>query len=316
MSNCRMKKARQQIILRNGLAVIVTALSFLSIGWANIEVAAQPTTEGLQGREGVSLKWLGNAGWEIRAGQTVILIDPFLTRQEAKAGVEWKTDEDSVSKIISKADFIFAGHSHADHVGDVPFIAKKFGSKVIGSRTTTNIALTGGVNKSQLVTISGGEKLDFEGFSVQVIESEHGGTRRSGRTRRPKFEEITKPLAGPLKGGDFVEGGCYLYYFTFGKHRVLHQSTAGFIEENLNGLQPDVLLMAATDRTYDLARVLKTLSPKTIILQHFDEWRAPVSQGLPAGNRRRAQRFANDIRAIDPAIKTLIPDFFAPITLE
>ena len=43
---------------------------------------------------------------------------------------------------ITKADFIFAGHSHADHIADIPVIAKRFGAKVIGSRTTTNIALT------------------------------------------------------------------------------------------------------------------------------------------------------------------------------
>src|SRR5262245_25255810 len=162
----------------------------------------------------VVLKWLGNAGWEIRAGETTILIDPFLTRKEANPGAEWKTDENAVLKVISKADYIFAGHSHADHIGDLPFIAKRYGSKVIGSRTTTNIVLTAGVDKSQLVTISGGEKLDFKDFSVKVIESEHGGVRQSGRIRRSRFEEITKPWPGPLRGGDFVEGGCYLHYFT------------------------------------------------------------------------------------------------------
>src|SRR5262249_3959620 len=126
--------------------------------------------------------------------------------------------------------YIFAGHSHADHIGDLPFIAKRFGSKVIGSRTTANIALTAGVDKSTLLAISGGEKLDFEEFSVQVIESTHGGVRRGGRILRSKFEEITKPWLGPVSGADFVEGGCFLYYFALGKHRVLHQSTAGFIE--------------------------------------------------------------------------------------
>src|SRR5437870_1248331 len=314
MSVTVMKKRRRSVSLIKSFGTFLISLLLLN-GWQPEKLRAQATGDQPQEKDAVVLKWLGNAGWEIRAGKTVILIDPFLTRKEAAAGVEWKTDEDAVLKVVSTADYIFAGHSHADHIGDIPFIAKKFGSKVVGSRTTTNIALTAGVNKSQLVTINDGEKLDFERFSVQVIESEHGGIRRGGRTRRPKFEEITKPWPGPLKGGDFVEGGCYLYYFTFGKHRLLHQSTAGFIEENLTGLQPDVLLMAATDRTYDLARVLKTPSPKTIILHHFDEWRAPVSQGIPAGNRRRAQRFANDIRAVNPAIKTVIPDFFAVFTL-
>ena len=41
----------------------------------------------------LTLKWLGNAGWEIQFGETVIFIDPFITRGEANRSVEWKTDE-------------------------------------------------------------------------------------------------------------------------------------------------------------------------------------------------------------------------------
>ena len=40
------------------------------------------------------MKWLGTAGWEMRVGDTTILIDPFLTRRVAAAGVEWKTNEE------------------------------------------------------------------------------------------------------------------------------------------------------------------------------------------------------------------------------
>jgi L-ascorbate metabolism protein UlaG (beta-lactamase superfamily) len=80
----------------------------------------------------LTVKWLGDAGWEIQFGETIILIDPFLTRGEASRGVEWKTDEHAVLKVIKRADYIFAGHSHADHIADVPFIATKFGPKVIG----------------------------------------------------------------------------------------------------------------------------------------------------------------------------------------
>ena len=265
-------------------ATILLLLYVLIRVWQPAQVRAQVSAAGeTQEKDSVVLKWLGNAGWEIQIGQTIILIDPFLTRGEANLGAEWKTDEAAVLNAIKRADYIFAGHSHADHIADIPFIAKKFGSKVIGSRTTTNIALTAGVDKSQLVTISGGEKLNFKDFSVQVIESEHGGIRRGGRIRRSKFEEITKPWPGPLRGGDFVEGGCYLYYFTLGKHRVLHQSTAGFIEDKLAGLRPDVMLLAATQRLYDLRSVLKTLDPKTVMLHHFDEWRA--HRGRHAGRK-------------------------------
>jgi L-ascorbate metabolism protein UlaG (beta-lactamase superfamily) len=184
-----------------------------------LDTRAQEGSDSFTTAQRIVLKWLGTAGWEIQVGQTVILIDPFLTRREANLGAERKTDEEAVLRAIKRADYIFAGHSHADHIADIPFIAKTFGSKVIGSRTTTYIALTAGMDKSQLVTISGGEKLDFKEFSVQVIESEHGALIRGGRRRRPKFEEITKQWSGPILGTSFVEGGSYLYYLTFGKSR-------------------------------------------------------------------------------------------------
>ena len=263
----------------------------------------------------VTLRWLGNAGWEIQAGPTKILIDPFLTRKEPTAGKEWQTDEEAVLKIIAGADYIFAGHSHADHIGDVPFIARRFGSKVIGSRTTTNIALTASVAKEQLTTISGGEKLMFKDFAVQVIESRHGILARSGRSRQSKSEEVLQPWSGPILGNHFVEGGSYLYYFTFGKHRVLHQSTGNFIEENLKGLQPDLALLAATGN-YDFTDAIKILRPKTVVIHHFDEWRAPFPSGISASNKKRAQRVEQQVKSVDGAIKVTIPDFLKTIALE
>jgi L-ascorbate metabolism protein UlaG (beta-lactamase superfamily) len=276
----------------------------------SVESSAQERSDSQSGIQSIVLKWLGTAGWEIQIDQTIILIDPFLTRKEPdRIGKEWKTDEEAVLGAIKRADYIFAGHSHADHIADIPFIAKKFGSKVIGSRTTTNLAITGGVDKSQLVTISGGEKLDFKEFSVQVIESEHGVLVRGGRRRRPKFEEITQPWSGPILGTSFVEGGSFLYLFTFGKHRVLHQSTGGFIEDNLTGLKADIALLYPMTRD-DTAAMLKVLQPKTVFVHHFDEWRAALSEGLPESNLRRAQRFARDVNAIDKNINVIIPKFF------
>ena len=292
---------------------ILASLCLLSITLPS-DLSAQGTGEPSP-HGSVVLKWLGNAGWEIQMGQTTILIDPFLTRGVAKLGAEWKTDDAAVLKAIKRADYIFAGHSHADHIADIPFIAKKFGSKVIGSRTTTNIALTGGVDKSQLVTISGGEHLNFKNFAVQVVESEHGVVRRGGRTRRAKFEEITQPWSGPITGSSFVEGGCYLYYFTFGKVRLLPQSSGGFIEGNLTNLRSDVALLYPMDRN-DTATMLKALQPQTVYVHHFDEWRNAISEGLPEKNSRRAQRFARDVNTIDRHIKVVIPEYFETYALE
>jgi len=276
--------------------------------------SAEPATDIEAPQPKAVMKWLGNVGWEIQIGNTVILIDPFLTRADRSMDAEWKTDEEAVLKVIKRADYIFAGHSHHDHIGDVPFIAKRFGSKIIGSRTTGNLALTAGVDQSQVMTITGGDKLDFKEFSVQAIESLHGW--RQKKPPRKEHEEILQPLQRPIRGRDFVDGGSLLYYFTFGRQRVLHQSTANFIEEKLAGLQPDIALLATGHDGYNLERALKILKPKVVIVQHFDEWRSPFSQGIPEANLKRAQRFARDITAIDNHIKVIIPEFFMNYSLE
>jgi hypothetical protein len=117
-------------------------------------------------------------------------------------------------------------------------------------------------------------------FITTGARSIHGAVMRGGRRRAPKFEEITRPWSGPILGSSFIEGGCYLYYFTFGKLRLLHQSTGGFIEENLSGLRPDIALLYPMNRN-DVAEMLKMLQPKSIFVHHFDEWRSPISEGMP-----------------------------------
>ncbi|HXV47679.1 MAG TPA: MBL fold metallo-hydrolase [Candidatus Binatia bacterium] len=261
------------------------------------------------------MKWLGNAGWEIKVGSTVILVDPFLTRKQASPSEEWRTNEEEVLRNIEKADFIFAGHSHADHVADIPFIAKRFGSKIIGSRTTINICLTAGVDKSQLTEISGGEKFDFKDFSVEVIESQHGVVNRGGRRRQPRSQELLEQWSGPIRGEAFVEGGSYLYYFTFGKLRVLHQSTGNFIEERIKNIRPDVALLA-DNRNYHWPAALELLRPKTVVIHHYDQWRTPLSEGIPKSNRRRAQRFEQVIKSFDSKIRVIIPELLKTVSLE
>jgi L-ascorbate metabolism protein UlaG (beta-lactamase superfamily) len=279
------------------------------------EAAESENASALPQTQRVTLKWLGTAGWEIQFAQTKILIDPFLTRKQSVAAEEWKTDEEAVLNVISGADYIFAGHSHADHIGDIPFIAKRFGAKVVGSRTTVNLSLSAGVDKALLTTISGGEKLDFKDFSVQVIESQHGVLNRGGQKRQPKSAEITSPVSGPILGKHFVEGGSYLYYFTFGNLRLLNQSTGNFIEENLQGLEPDVAILAENSN-YDWSEAIKILRPKTVIVHHYDEWRVPLSSGMTAAVRKRAQRLERDVKSVDRNIKVIIPEFLKTFTLE
>jgi L-ascorbate metabolism protein UlaG (beta-lactamase superfamily) len=294
--------------VKTHLALILLAFLLLVFprptGAADVDVVAPKK---------VTLKWLGVVGWDIRIGKTTILIDPFLTRRTAARDREWHSDEAAVLEAVQGADYIFVGHSHADHVADVPFIAKKFGAKVIGSRTTANLMLSAGIDRARLTAIKGGEKLDFEDFSVEVVESLHGIPQ--GQYEVSETKELLSPVSRIL-GRHFVEGGSFLYLFTFANRRVLHQSTANFIEEKLAGLNPDLALLAEPGRAYNLKSVLHMLKPKTVIMQHFDEWRTPFSQALPPSRRKRAERFKRDILAVDGSINVIIPELMKTYTVE
>jgi len=56
--------------------------------------------------------------------------------------------------------------------------------------------------------------------------------------------------------------------------------------------------------------MIKALRPRTVFVHHFDESRAPFSQGMTESNSALARRFARDVAAIDAQIKVIVPKFF------
>src|SRR6059036_3735026 len=78
---------------------------------APLASAAGPSSPASE-QSDVALKWLGNAGWEIRFSGKVILLDPWITRKEIPTSQEWRTDEAAVLNVVTTADYIFVTHSH------------------------------------------------------------------------------------------------------------------------------------------------------------------------------------------------------------
>jgi hypothetical protein len=79
-------------LLWNFLQICLCFIVLTSIATSVLETSVSPSAG-----QPVVVKWLSNGGWEIQIGQTIILIDPFLTRREAVFGVEWKTDEETAT---------------------------------------------------------------------------------------------------------------------------------------------------------------------------------------------------------------------------
>jgi hypothetical protein len=60
----------------------------------------------------------------------------------------------------------------------------------------------------------------------------------------------------------------------------------------------------------EVAVMLNALQPKTVFIDHYNEWRGPFSERVSEANSGQAQRFARDVTAIDNQITLFIPKFF------
>src|SRR5579864_1745395 len=80
----------------------------------------------------LKLSYLGTAGWEISDGQTVVLVDPYLTRLKSNTPNDpalasdprplvthndfVTSDQAVIDAHIKRADYILITHTHLDHV--------------------------------------------------------------------------------------------------------------------------------------------------------------------------------------------------------
>ena len=151
----------------------LAALGCLLLGVATTPAAGQSATPALQRGE-VRLTYLGNAGWEITDGRTVVLVDPFLTQfarwpapgQPAARVVGMDSlylpDSTRIDRHIQRADYILVTHGHSDHALDAPYIARKTGAAIIGTETIANLARAAGVQE-QFYAVSVERKITHPG---------------------------------------------------------------------------------------------------------------------------------------------------------
>jgi L-ascorbate metabolism protein UlaG (beta-lactamase superfamily) len=247
---------------------------------------------------------MGTAGWEISDGTTVILIDPYLSRVfgpqppgrppfprapgDTRPAYGWDDpaapDQTVVDAHIQRADFILVTHTHYDHVLDVPYIALKTHATVIGTESTANVMRAYTVPEEQLLTVRGGEDYEFGAFSLKVIPSLH-----SPLDHKHYFSSETAPagMKAPLTVRQMhPEGGTLAYLIRFRGHQILAFGGMNYIEREIEGLQPDVVLVGAAGsrkEIYDYSgRLMRDLHfPALVIPTHWDNFTA-----LPPPTRR------------------------------
>ena len=228
---------------------------------ATLVLAQTPSpSKGANAREQteVQLTYLGNAGWQITDGKTIVLVDPYLTQfrhppapattgQPTDPQTMIAPDTEEIDEKIRRADYILITHGHLDHALDAPYIAKKTGATIIGSETVANLARACDVPDAQIIVVRGGEDYAFGVFSLKVIPSIHSALFHKHYFSSRLAGNAPPGLKAPLKAGDFVEGQSVAYLLRLAGHEVLAMGSMNYIEREMEGLRPDIALVGANN---------------------------------------------------------------------
>jgi L-ascorbate metabolism protein UlaG (beta-lactamase superfamily) len=283
------------------------------------------------------LTHFGAAGWSITDGTTTVLLDPYFSRVrfkgrpygasdaatvpgDARPIIAYEdapvADADTVDRHVARADYVLLSHSHFNHVMDMPQIARKTGAAVVGTESTGNIARAGGVPDAQIFPVRGGEDYAFERLSIKVIPSLHSAL--SGK-HYWSSTPIPRDVKTPLRLKDYVEGGMLAYLVRLGGREILLFGGMNYIEREITGLRPDIVLVAAAHPRREIhdytGRLLRALGrPPIVIATHWD------NQGLPFGAPQdealaEAETFVAEVRAVAPRSQVVVPRHFETLVV-
>lgn len=265
----------------------------------------------------MTLTYLGTAGWQLATPRGTLLVDPYLSR------IPWADDTSPIvpdeTKIAehtpARADVILVSHSHFDHVLDVPLIAKRTGAYVVGTESTANLARASGVAEDHVVIARDAEVRTYGPFLVRAIAGLHSLTGQ-------RQADIPPAAALPMPIEGYVEGGTLQYLVRAEGKSILFVGSANFREEKLDGLRPDVAVVAVglrekvPDYTCRLMRALR--SPPLVLANHFDaftEKLGPKQMDISAGAKRDLEAFPAEVKACAPGTRVLVPTHLTPISI-
>ena len=287
-----------------------------------------PAAAALQSGE-IRLTYLGNAGWEIADGRTIILVDPFLTQfarwtpsgpaPAIGPNALYPADTALINKHVQRADYIVITHGHPDHALDAGYISRRTGAVIIGHETAANLARAYGVTDSSLITVIGGEDYEFDDFSLKVIPNIHSALdhKRYYNNTRGIVGTAPRGLRAPLRRRDYVEGGNLAYLLRIGGHEILVMGSMNYIEREMDGLRPDIALIGANSQRLEVrdytGRLLRALgNPAIVIPTHADAYGDPNPAAAALADRKR---FQQEVAAASPASRFISPKWFEPIVV-
>ena len=257
--------------------------------------------------DSVSITWYGQSGFRLAAGDSRILIDPFLTDRSDRR----------YPPPASAADFgdvtlVLCTHEHVDHL-DLPFLrefcAVNSQAPIVVPAPVVEIAAKAGVDRDRLTGAAPGEDLNAGAVTVHPVPAMHG----IGGDQPVVYEFA--PAGAPVRFlGYVVEIGGIRFYHA-GDGLVYPE-----LPTALAALAPDVLMLPINGRDHmresagivgnmnetEAAWLCAQVGPSYVIPMHYD---------AIEGNTGDPGHFTTMVHQSGGAAAILIPTRARPVTL-
>jgi L-ascorbate metabolism protein UlaG (beta-lactamase superfamily) len=242
--------------------------------------------------ETVVVRWLGWTNYEVAYRTDVFLLDAYYDRGPRMHPIGVAPAD------FKKANAIFIGHAHFDHMSDAATVAKQTGAPVIGASFAGEVLANGGVPARQFKAVKGGEVMQYPGVTVEAALGHHNviaTTVPQGflEKQAAAVEEasLQKPLSDAEKQQiDAIRArgsrdpkistdGVINYLFTFGNgFHLLFADSPGPITDGQRALAqkaPAVDVAMLPYFSFDagippLVELVKAFKPSTVFLGHHD----------------------------------------------
>jgi L-ascorbate metabolism protein UlaG (beta-lactamase superfamily) len=257
----------------------------------------------------LELTYMGTGGWIIRRGDEAVMGAPLFSNPSfVRVGLApIEADTGTIDRMMDRFDVrdtraILIGHSHYDHLMDVPRVAARHvpDARLIGGRTTQNLLghWSGVMDRVDLVDDhvadqeSAGSWMSYGGrLRVLPLRSNHaphfvGMELYAGTADRPRTEP-------PGTAAEWLGGETYAFLIDFLdedggiEFRVYYQDAVtapplGFApEERIEERPVDVaILVPATFDQVDWhpEAFIENLRPRWVLLGHWEDFFIPIDE--------------------------------------
>jgi L-ascorbate metabolism protein UlaG (beta-lactamase superfamily) len=270
-------------------------------------------------RQGVRITYLGTNGYLLESRDTVLLIDPYFSRQSlARTALQLQPvrDTDFINRWTRahpNIDAVLVTHGHVDHLYDVPPVARATGARLIASGTSVQLAQAAGLPASQTRSVRAGAKIRVKGAFIHVLPAAHD--RIFGIT---PFKGPAQHLP-PRKIDHWVLGEPLAFLIEIGGKRIfINSGGRGDKPLSLNAAPVDLAIVgvASPDAIDAFSGTIRQLKPRYILPSHQDDFFRPLRNGfafLPLTDFPAVRRAA---AAAAPRGELILLDYFKPWTLR